>query len=283
MSNMHDSGKRQDFESGAVRDTADGKPRPDLISPHANLREGAWMEKGARKYAERNWEKGIPISRCVASMCRHLEAYKLGQTDEDHLAAIRTNASFIMHYEAEIKAGRMSKAIDDMPKYEQRPTSAERIQKAMDKVFGGGNMPKPEDIPPFSICSELRPGKWINPAYKQSPTVYIAGPMRGRPQLNIPEFDYVAWLWRKAGWRVINPAELDKQAGAEGATNMDAIIRRDVAAILDELRPRTQDGLVMLDGWSNSEGACAEYNLARWRGLTRYYCPHRPRQPREIK
>lgn len=118
--NMHDSGKRQQFASGAVRDTAENKPRPDLISPHAHLREGAWLGIGAQKYAERNWEAGIPISRCIASLCRHLAAYQLGLTDEDHMAAIRTNAGFILHYEEEIKAGRLDPAIDDMPKYTQR-------------------------------------------------------------------------------------------------------------------------------------------------------------------
>lgn len=118
--NMHDSGERQQFASGAVRDAAAGKPRPDLISPHADLREGIWLGLGAVKYAERNWEQGIPISRCVASLRRHLLAYMLGCTKEDHMAAIRTNAGFILHYEEEIKAGRLDPAIDDMPKYTQR-------------------------------------------------------------------------------------------------------------------------------------------------------------------
>lgn len=117
LPNMHDSGKRETFASGAVRDTAGGKPRPDLISPHANLREGAWLARGAEKYKERNWEAGINISRCVASLTRHLEDYKLGKTDEDNMAAIRTNAGFILHYEEEIKAGRMDPSLDDMPKY----------------------------------------------------------------------------------------------------------------------------------------------------------------------
>lgn len=31
---MKDSGKRQEFEGGAVRDTADGKPKMHLLSPH---------------------------------------------------------------------------------------------------------------------------------------------------------------------------------------------------------------------------------------------------------
>ncbi len=114
---MLDSGKRREFASGAVRDRGEDKPRPDLISPHANLREGAWLALGAKKYELRNWEAGIPISECIASLERHFLAYQLGKTDEDHMAAIRTNAGFILHYEEEIKAGRLDPTINDMPKY----------------------------------------------------------------------------------------------------------------------------------------------------------------------
>jgi hypothetical protein len=119
---MQDSGERRQFETGAVRDRGGHKPRPDLISPHANLREGEWLRKGAEKYAVDNWTKGMPIRECVASLARHLESYKLGLTDEDHMAAIRTNAGFILHYEEEIKAGRLPADLDDMPKYDARPT-----------------------------------------------------------------------------------------------------------------------------------------------------------------
>lgn len=117
MDEMKDSGERQSFETGAVRDTATGKPRPDLISPHAAMREGIWMGLGAEKYQPRNWEKGIPISRCIASLERHLVAYKLGLRDEDHMAAVRTNAGFILHFEEEIKAGALPATLDDMPRY----------------------------------------------------------------------------------------------------------------------------------------------------------------------
>jgi hypothetical protein len=117
---MEDSGKRQNFDTGAVRDTAEGKSRPDLISPYAQMRKGLWLALGAKKYAERNWERGMPISRCIASMERHIQQYKMGMTNEDHLAAIAVNAEFIMHYEEMIKRGRLSAALDDMPKYEQR-------------------------------------------------------------------------------------------------------------------------------------------------------------------
>lgn len=114
---MKDSGKREGFESGAVRDTNDGKPRPGLISPFATEREGHVLAKGALKYAPRNWEKGMPISRCIESIERHLLAYKKGETDEDHMAHLRCNTGFIIHYEEMIKRGLLPKDFDDMPKY----------------------------------------------------------------------------------------------------------------------------------------------------------------------
>ena len=55
---MTDSGKRQSFGKGmAIRDTADDKPRPDLISPFAEERQGHWLRMGAAKYAERQLGK----------------------------------------------------------------------------------------------------------------------------------------------------------------------------------------------------------------------------------
>ena len=104
---MTDSGKRQSFGKGmAIRDTADDKPRPDLISPFAEERQGHWLRMGAAKYAERNWEKGMPFSRCVASLKRHLMKFQQGKRDEDHLAAIMFNAMALIHYEEMIERGR---------------------------------------------------------------------------------------------------------------------------------------------------------------------------------
>ena len=44
----------------------------------------------------------------------------MGLTNEDHLAAIVANATFIMHYEAMIECGLLPATLDDMPKYEQQ-------------------------------------------------------------------------------------------------------------------------------------------------------------------
>lgn len=116
---MHDSGKRQAFWTGAVRDTAEGKARPDLCSPFAEERRGTWMALGARKYSERNWEKGMPLSRFLASLCRHVMKLKQGDRSEDHAAAICFNAEAIMHGEEMIRRGLWPKEFDDLPTYEK--------------------------------------------------------------------------------------------------------------------------------------------------------------------
>ena len=54
---------------------------------------------GAGKYAPRNWEKGIPWSRCLDSALRHLNKFQRGMTDEDHLAAAAWNIFAIIHYQ----------------------------------------------------------------------------------------------------------------------------------------------------------------------------------------
>lgn len=99
----HDSGERRSFGTGAVRDVDDGKPRYDLIPPHALWRVAMLYTRGAVKYGENNWHKGIPTQQMLASAMRHLEAYRRGEQDEDHLAAVVWNVLAIMQYEAEGK------------------------------------------------------------------------------------------------------------------------------------------------------------------------------------
>lgn len=94
-----DSGAREEFESGARRDTQDGKPRYDLIPPEPLKRFADQMARGAVKYGDNNWTKGMPSSRFLSSLMRHVEAYRLGDRDEDHLAAVLFNAMAIMHFE----------------------------------------------------------------------------------------------------------------------------------------------------------------------------------------
>jgi hypothetical protein len=88
------------FETGAVRDSNKGKSRPDLISPYFTNRLGFRLAYGIEKgYGENNWKKGIPNEAFLESLERHLVAYKMGKTDEDHAAAIAFNIMGIIHNE----------------------------------------------------------------------------------------------------------------------------------------------------------------------------------------
>jgi hypothetical protein len=112
---IKDSGQRQDFSTGAVRDTQTGKPRPDLIPPAVQLFLGAHFGAGADKYGERNFEKGIPLMRTMASIERHLFWHKCGVTDENHLAAMLWNAVVYTWTYLAIKSGLLPKELDDRP------------------------------------------------------------------------------------------------------------------------------------------------------------------------
>lgn len=49
------------------------------------------LEAGAKKYNERNWEKGIPVHCFIDSGIRHYLKYRDGWTDEPHAAAFTWN------------------------------------------------------------------------------------------------------------------------------------------------------------------------------------------------
>ncbi len=94
-----DSGKREEFTSGAVRDTQDNKPRYDLIPPKGLRRVADLYARGANKYEDHNWRKGMPSSRFMASLLRHIESYRAGERDEDHIAAVIFNALALIEFE----------------------------------------------------------------------------------------------------------------------------------------------------------------------------------------
>jgi hypothetical protein len=75
------------------------------------------MAKGAAKYDDWNWTKGIPTSRSLDSLERHVIAVKEGKTDEDHLAAIVANAMFIMCTRRMIELDQLDPKLDDIKEW----------------------------------------------------------------------------------------------------------------------------------------------------------------------
>lgn len=111
---VKDSGARQLFQTGSVRDTPEGKGRYDLITPIGLRRLAVHYENGARKYGDRNWEKGQPLRRYLESAIRHIYTFLDGARDEDHLAAAAWNVLACIHTEEKINTGDLPEELNDL-------------------------------------------------------------------------------------------------------------------------------------------------------------------------
>ena len=113
---LKQSNEKQTFETGAQRDTQESKPRLDLISPIFLERLGMVLTKGAEHYGERNWERGMPLSRLLSSAARHLNQTIDGLEDEDHPAQAAWNLMAYIHTLHRIRAGTLPAELDDLPR-----------------------------------------------------------------------------------------------------------------------------------------------------------------------
>ncbi len=115
---MKEESNRQ-FNTGAQRDTGDGKPRMSLL-PHVPLeRVMKHYLTGAEKYGESNWVKGMPLSVYYDSAMRHMMAWWAGDNNEDHAAAAVWNMMCAMWTEdnADIIKAANGEFLDDRHKH----------------------------------------------------------------------------------------------------------------------------------------------------------------------
>ena len=73
------------------------------------------FEKGAIKYAARNWEKGINLSRYWDSAYRHLTQYLREDKDEPHLVAAAWNVACLYQTGVWIQQGILPASLNDLP------------------------------------------------------------------------------------------------------------------------------------------------------------------------
>ena len=111
---LPDTGDRSEFNTGAVRDASKGKGIPSAIPTRALLKLAKRFEDGAAKYERDNWKQGIPLSRYVDSLYRHLWAFMDGDRTEDHLGAIIWNAVCLSETDDMIYEGELSNDLDDI-------------------------------------------------------------------------------------------------------------------------------------------------------------------------
>ena len=91
----------------------------------------------------------------------------------------------------------------------------------------------------------------------RKPTIYIAGPMKGLPELNFPAFYAAEKQLQREGWSTINPARFAHVFGdAPTGRLLDAVCESERAAI-----PHL-DAIYLLDGLNTSRGALLELSVA---------------------
>ena len=115
--------EKQDYDTGATRDAVKGKGRFDLIPDLALTRLVGVYERGGLNHGDRNWEKGLPLSRLIDSAIRHITQYKMSKympelNEEDHLAHSVWNILAAMHVDEMISRGNLPEKLDDLPRYE---------------------------------------------------------------------------------------------------------------------------------------------------------------------
>jgi hypothetical protein len=101
-------------------------------------------------------------------------------------------------------------------------------------------------------------------------SAYLAGPMRGIEEFNVPAFDAAASALRAKNWEVFSPAERDLGDAEAQAAHREARESGDWSSALplayymahDLKAVCRHDALILLDGWEQSQGARLEAVVA---------------------
>lgn len=106
----------KEFKSGAKRSVTTDKGRYDLLPPDAIHLLAQVYEWGCKQKGDRNWEKGIPLSRFLDSALRHTFQALNGKTDEPHAAQATWNLLGYIQTKMWIEQGILPPELDDLPK-----------------------------------------------------------------------------------------------------------------------------------------------------------------------
>lgn len=130
---LHDSGTRRGFQTGAVRDAQADKGRFDLLQPVAIFLVSLILQWGGKKYADRNWEKGIPISVYLDSGLRHVFKYLAGLREEPHLSQACWNFLCALWTAVQVDKGRLPAALNDLPNHvgKGRPAPLSEVESKL--------------------------------------------------------------------------------------------------------------------------------------------------------
>lgn len=109
---VRDSGKREEYASGMVRDTQEGKADIDRVFDGPLVdRLATHLTKGAAKYPDNkdgtpNWTLACnreEMIRFRKSAARHFRQWRRGDQDEDHFAAVVFNMNCFEYVKERIR------------------------------------------------------------------------------------------------------------------------------------------------------------------------------------
>ena len=106
--------KKEHFTTGSQRDSREGKGRFDLIPAHTVRELAKHYEDGGRKYGDKNWLKGQPLSRYLDSALRHINNHQRGLRDEQHIIAAIWNLIAIHETTRLIEEGKLPEELNDL-------------------------------------------------------------------------------------------------------------------------------------------------------------------------
>ena len=98
MNKLKQTGKPRHFDTGAQRDSADGKLRMSLVPIKPLQSVMKRYLQGAKTYGENNWKLGMKHSVLYDSAMRHLMADWVGDDSEDHLGAALWNIMCMIEF-----------------------------------------------------------------------------------------------------------------------------------------------------------------------------------------
>jgi hypothetical protein len=224
------------------------KIRMDLIPPAVLFDLATVLMHGAKKYGDRNWERGMRWSRPYAAALRHMMTWWGGQ-DEDpedrlhHLAHALCNLVFLLQYQRTV------------PNLDDRPT-----RRPSPRVTSEPSTP--DEAESFSTVSENSGiGSLKTLSY---PLIYVAGPYsdwRGPwfVKQKVRGAEWVAVKLMQAGFAVICPHTMTHNW--DGTVDYQGFIDRDLEIV------KRCDAVMLLPGWRTSNGAQAEKAQADFHGI----------------
>ena len=247
----------REFSTGATRNNMsdnklgyEGFFAPRVLRGYAEYMHAHRKQADGKLRDPDNWQKGIPKEVYMDSMVRHVFDLWAMWRDEPRFEP-ETGEPLDMETVGYAIMFNIMGLLFELTRPEKKLVEA------------------PEDKGGVSIepCEKKREGVWV----------YVAGPMRHHKFYNYPAFKEAAEELRRRGFKVVNPIDKEMEKGFDpfdpshdwdkwpNEGDKERIIAQDLNAIMG------MDMVLALPGWEDSDGACAEVALAKWRGIPVVY------------